>query len=245
MIGLDDLGQTVLLSDIQKAMHDQLLGHVLGRQLAQLKTAVEIQPVQRIPDTAVSEVRFMDIGRPQQVAGQVVDVPRRGVLRRRGGRVQFRVLGQHPPHPTDTDPALALGLVTPLPAQLFGNLAPPPSRMRLFQRTDRSLDLGRCPLGRPLRPGGTIFQADHPDRRIIAAHRAAHPAHRTLQCRRNLTLAQPTLLQFDRRTAIGVISSGTSWHGSTPFASQRKYCQHRLFIGQRTGPRGQTSVPTM
>jgi len=77
MIGLDDLRQTILLGDLQKAVHDQFLGQVLNRQLAQLKTALEIQPMQGIPDAAVSKMRFMDIGRPQQVACQVVDVPRR------------------------------------------------------------------------------------------------------------------------------------------------------------------------
>jgi hypothetical protein len=160
------------------------------------------------------------------------------------GGFQFRVLGQDPPHPANTHPPSTRGIVAP-PAQLLGNLTSPPSHVRLFQRTNRRRDLRWRPLGRPLRPGGTITQARHPDRRIIAAHRAPHPAHRTLQRRRNLTLAEFTLLQYDRRTAIGVISSRTSWYVSTPFAPPRKHCQHRLFICQRPGPRRQTSVPTL
>ncbi len=104
-------------------------------------------------------MRLLDVGGPDQVAGQMVDPARHLGLSCRLRRLQFRMMGPHTPHAAFADPRQSLAIVLPAPTQLPGNLPSSPDRVCLLELADGMLDLARRPPRTAFGTGQTVSQA--------------------------------------------------------------------------------------
>lgn len=73
----------------------------------------------------------------------------------------------------------------------------------------------------------------------MAPHRASGAPHH------GAATSPLTVLHLDCSTAISIVSSGISWHGSTPSLPKGKTAQQKLSTCCRPEARGQTSVSAM
>ena len=193
VIGLEDDRQAVLAGHGQEALHHLRFAQLLHRQLAQEIAAVQVDPVQGSPGGAVGELRLLDVGGPEQIAGQIVNLAHRPGPGRRLRRLQFWMASQHPPHAALTDPRQPWGIFLPAPPQLPGDLSSSPDRVCLLKLTDGLLDLGRRPPRTVLWTGRTVPQVGQIVWPLLPGKRPAHPASRSLQSVGDLNLPQALL----------------------------------------------------